>query len=159
MLSLYRCSGRLNVWKQLNTEISQSYCFPCHFQEVLNQPEPNILFDFDHEAAATPLDVTLEGVFCKWNSKPEKNNKVAGLDKVSVELLIHGKDLVSTELSHIFNLIRQAEDVPQDWRNGVTVTLPKKGNLDDCSIFIFAIFSARKGLCSAILNRQKEQLT
>jgi len=27
---------------------------------MLNQPEPNILFDFDHEPTATTSDVTLE---------------------------------------------------------------------------------------------------
>jgi len=77
---------------------------------------------------------------------------------VSAELLKHGKDFISTELSHLFNLIWQAEDVPEDWRNGVIVTLPKKRNLSDCSNMrgIKVIISTRKGLLSVIKNWLKE---
>jgi len=57
----------------------------------------------------------------------------AGLDEISAELLKHGRDTVSSEFSHLFNLIWHAEDVPENRRNGVIVTLPKKGNLSDCS--------------------------
>lgn len=35
-------------------------------------------------------------------------------------------------LTHMFNLIWHAEEVPADWKSRVIVTLSKKGNLGDC---------------------------
>ncbi len=42
-------------------------------------------------------------------------------------------ETVAEELTYLFNLIWQAEEVPCDWRRGAIVKLPKKGNLSDCN--------------------------
>jgi hypothetical protein len=145
----------------LLTEEEQSKRWVEHFQGVLNQPEPSILFNFDHEPPVAPLDVTMQEFSLSEIEKAIrslKNNKAAGLDEVSAELLKHGRDIVSTELLHLFNLIWQKEEVPEDWRNGVIVTLPKKGNLSDCDNWrgITLLSVPGKAFCSALLNRLKE---
>ena len=44
-----------------------------------------------------------------------RNNKAAGLDEITAELLKHGKDIVVEELTQLFNLIWNSEEVPTDW--------------------------------------------
>jgi len=43
-----------------------------------------------------------------------KNNKAAGLDEIPAELSKHGKERVAQELTHLFNRLWHAEDVPEE---------------------------------------------
>lgn len=66
-----------------------------HFQETLNHPHPNVTNDFKVEAVSAQEElqintsvIAIEEV--KTVIKSLKNNKAAGLDKISVELLKYG---------------------------------------------------------------------
>jgi len=53
------------------------------------------------------LDVTLEDFNITKTSKALnslKNNKAAGLDEVTAELMKHGRDTVASKLTGLFNL-------------------------------------------------------
>ena len=64
-----------------------------HFKEVLNQPHPETLHDFDRETTDEQLNGNLENF-----SKEEvtaavnelKNNKAPGLDNITSEMLKNG---------------------------------------------------------------------
>lgn len=105
-----------------------------HFREVLNQPTPPTLFNLGQEPPAPTLGITsdeISGTEVARAIKSLKNNKAPGLDEVCAELLKHGQEVVVESLTHLFNMIWHREDVPADWRRGVIVMLPKKGNLGE----------------------------
>ncbi|KAJ8417554.1 hypothetical protein AAFF_G00223970 [Aldrovandia affinis] len=134
-----------------------------HFREVLNQPTPPTLFNLDQEPPAPTLNITsdkISGIEVARAIKSLKNNKVPGLDKVSAELLKHGQEVGVESLTHLFNLIWHSEDVPVDWRSGVIVTLPKKGNLSDCNNWrgITLLSIPGKVFCSVLLQRLKTEV-
>ncbi|KAJ8353066.1 hypothetical protein AAFF_G00112060 [Aldrovandia affinis] len=131
-----------------------------HFCEVLNQPTPPTLFNLDQEPLAPTLNITsdeISGIEVARAIKILKNIKALGLDEVSTELLKRGREVVVESLTHLLNLIWHSEDVPVDWRSGVIVTLPKKGNLSDCNNWwgITLLSIPGKVFCSVLLQRLK----
>jgi hypothetical protein len=130
---------------------------------VLNQPAPVSELDLDSRQTAAQLDIA-EGNFSPQEVKKAisklKNNKAAGLDGITAELLKHGKEVIIDELTNLFNLIWETEEVPADWRHGVIVTLPKKGNLSDCNNWrgITLLSVPGKAFCSVLLNRLKVKI-
>ena len=53
------------------------------------------------------------------------NNKAPGIDEISAEMLKHGKDAVTGQLVVLFNSIWREQEVPDAWRKGIIVKLPK----------------------------------
>ncbi|KAJ8397572.1 hypothetical protein AAFF_G00438480 [Aldrovandia affinis] len=134
-----------------------------HFRKVLNQPTLPMLFNLDQEPPAPTLNITsdeISGIEVARAIKSLKNNKAPGLNKVSAELLKHGREVIVESLTHLFNLIWHSEDVPADWRSGVIVTLPKKGNLSDCNNWrgITLLCIPGKVFCSVLLQRLKTEV-
>ena len=88
-----------------------------HFREVLNQPTPAALFDLEGEPTTMQLDISGSEITTQEVKKAInklKNNKAAGLDEVTAELLKHGREIIVGELTHLFNLIFEKEEVPAD---------------------------------------------
>ena len=106
-----------------------------HFTDVLNQPEPATLAEVD-TVGVEEIDVCSEHI-----SKEEirsaledlRNNKATGTDNITAEVLKADKDITVNELEKIFRLAWDAEEVPKDWKDGLVVKLPKKGDLTKCS--------------------------
>ena len=61
-----------------------------------------------------------------------KNGKSAGGDGIQLELLKYSEDSAVPHLTDLCNIVWQQERVPADWKNGIIIPLPKKGNLPDC---------------------------
>ena len=103
-----------------------------HFHEVLNQPEPTMLFNFEQESNIASVDIyqyrisllTAQEVIKAINS--QKNNKSPGLDGILAELIKHGKTTLAEELTQLFNTIWHEEKVPDEWSLGIILPLPKK---------------------------------
>jgi len=89
--------------------------------------------------------------------KARKNNKAAGLDEISAELLKHGGPKCSTigALTSVLNSYYEEKCVPYDWRKGVIIRLPKKGDISDCNNCrgITQLFVPGKLFCLIMLNR------
>ena len=89
-----------------------------------------------------------------------KNGKAAGCDKIPPEALKE-RGLVSAKVLHsLLNKIWTAEDIPQDWRLGLLVKLPKKGDLSLRTNWrgIMLLTISSKVLCRIILERMKDAL-
>ena len=145
------------------TEEEQSNRWMEHFEGVLNQPEPTNLIDCEYVTPMTLLYVTMGNISIEEVTKSIhalKNNKPGGLYEVIAELPKHGGETVAEELTYLFNLIWQAEEVPGDWRRGAIVKLPKKGNLSDCNNWrgINLLSLPGKVFCSVLLNRLREHV-
>ena len=80
------------------------------------------------------------------------NNKAPGVDEISAEMLKHGKE---TEL---FNMIWQDLKVPEDWKKGVIIKLPKKETLKDCNNWrgITLLSTPGKVFSRVLLNRLQD---
>ena len=76
------------------------------------------------------------------------NNKAAGLDFIPAELLKWGGDAMVDELTKISNIVWHTVKIPEEWKCGAIVKLPKKGNLSDCDRWrgITLLIIARKML-------------
>jgi len=62
-----------------------------------------------------------------------KNGKALGADGTSAELLQAKESLAPTILSKLFCEIWTSENISEDWKTGLIVTLAKKGDLLDCN--------------------------
>ena len=61
-----------------------------------------------------------------------KKGKSAGVDNIPAELTQAGRQDVITALTTICNKIWQTGEWPTPWTQSLVITLPKKGNLQQC---------------------------
>ena len=69
----------------------------------------------------------------KFAIKQLKSGKAAGDDGISAEALKYLPECMLDKLLNICNEVYDGAPPPDDWKNGVIVPLPKKGNLSDCN--------------------------
>ena len=147
--------------KLLQTETEQNDRWVEHFKETLNQPEPVELLAF-HEGENIPeLNVNTDQI-STWEVENSirklKNNKSAGMDRIPAELLKSGGSILKNKLQMLCNSCWERKSVPQDWKKGAIIKLPKKGVLCDCGNWrgITLLSVPGKVLCVILLHRLKE---
>ena len=88
-----------------------------------------------------------------------KKGKSAGVDNIPAELVQAGGEDVITALTTICNRIWQTGEWPTPWTQSLIITLPKKGNLQQCQNYrtISLISHPSKVMLKVILNRLKPQ--
>ena len=64
-----------------------------------------------------------------------KKGKSAGVDNIPAELVQAGGEEVITALTTICNKIWQTGKWPTPWAQTLVITLPKKGNLQQCQSY------------------------
>ena len=86
-----------------------------------------------------------------------EKGKSAGVDNIPEELVQAGGEDVITALTTICNKIWQAGEWPTPWTQPLVITLPKKGNLQQCQNYrtISLISHPSKVMLKIILNRLK----
>ena len=91
--------------------------------------------------------------------QPLKKGKSAGVDNILPELVQAGGEELITVLTTICNTIWQAGEWPTTWTQSLVITLPKKGNLQQCQNYrtISLISHPSKVTLKVILNRLKPQ--
>ena len=85
--------------------------------------------------------------------------KSAGFDNIPAELVqASGEDAITT-LTRICNKIWKTGECPTMWTQSLVITLPKKGNLQQCQNYrtISLISHPSKDMLKIILNRLKPQ--
>ena len=91
--------------------------------------------------------------------KSLKKGKAAGVDNIPAELIQAGGEATIDALTIICNKIWQSGEWPTTWTQSLIITLPKKGNLQECQNYrtISLISHPSKVLLKIILNRLKPQ--
>ena len=89
-----------------------------------------------------------------------KKGKSAGVDNIPAELVQAGGEDVIPALLTIYNKIWQTGEWPTPWTQSLVITLPKKGNLQQCQNYrmISLISHPSKVMLKIILNRLMPQV-
>ena len=87
-----------------------------------------------------------------------KNGKAAGPDGIPAEAIKADIDTATDILHNLFAKIWDEEKVPADWREGLVIKFPKKGDLRDCCNYkgIMLLSDPGKVLNRVILDRVKD---
>ena len=130
-----------------------------HFKEVLNRPEPPQPAETEDPPHQLPIntdDFTEEEV--RKAIKTLKNNKSPGFDGITAEMLKGGGDCIVSWMRCLCNQVWNSGTVPEDWKNGEIVCIPKKGNLSDCDNWrgVTLLSIPGKVYCQVILNRLRD---
>jgi len=114
--------------------------------------------DFESEESDTPsLKICMDNITEKEVQqavKRLKNGKAAGIHQIQPELLEYSSAIIP-ELTNLCNNILKNKAVPSDWRNGIIIPLPKKGDLTECDNWRGTTLLSVPGkvFCSVLLER------
>ena len=115
------------------------------------------MHDFSGDTINT-LEINMEAITVEEVTmaiKRLKNGKSAGIDGIQAELLKHGGEETARKILQLCNRIWETGEVPRDWRDGVIIPLPKKGDLKDCNNWrgITLLSVPGKVMASILLHR------
>ena len=90
-----------------------------------------------------------------------RNGKAAGPDRIPAEAIKADIEPSTSMLHSICCKIWEKEEVPAQWREGIVIELPKKGDLRDCNNYrgIMLLSVPGKVLSRIILERVRGQPT
>ncbi len=132
-----------------------------HFKTLLNRPPPTSAANIP--PAEEPLNINCNRPTrseIKSAIKQMSNNKAPGPDTIPAEAL---KGDIDTSTEMLYNLIGQIwekEEVPQEWKDGLIIKLPKKGDLSRCENYrgIMLLSAPGKVLNKILLQRLKAKV-
>ena len=116
--------------KLLTTEEEVKKRWEEHFCEVLNRPVPEttaVIEDNAEELDISVAYITKDEI--KLAIKETASGKSAGIDAITAEVLKVDLETAATMLEEIFRSIWDKETIPDDWKKGIIIKLPKKGDL------------------------------
>ena len=105
-----------------------------HFQEVLNRPDPVEFADIPE--AEEDLEINTGGITVeevKEAIRHTKSGKAPGADGICAEMLKVESQELPKILQEILQKIWETEEIPNDWKTGIIIKLPKKGDLSNCN--------------------------
>ena len=131
------------------------------FRELLNRPPPseipdispaNTLLEFD-ESRPSKKEV-------KRTIRQLKNGKAAGPYGIPPEAIKADLETSAEMLYNLFGKIWDTNEIPDDWKEGYLIKLPKKGDLKECKNWrgIMLLSTAGKVLNRIILERLKAEV-
>ena len=87
-----------------------------------------------------------------------KNGKAAGPDDIPAEAIKADPETATNMLHTLFTKIWEREEIPAEWKEGIIIKLPKKGDLRECSNYrgIMLLSVPGKVLNRILLERMKE---
>ena len=147
--------------KIITSDVGQRDRWVQHFQEILNRPPPSSTPDI-------PPEMQLLNISTGPPTKAEiikaiktiKNGKAAGPDGIPPEALKADPAVSAEILQPLLQKIWEDEEMPENWKIGYMVKLPKKGDLSLCNNWrgIMLLSVPSKILTRVILERLKEAL-
>ena len=110
-----------------------------HFREVLNREEPTDPITIEDESEFE-LGGLIEEIVITEPTIGEikaaierlKNGKSPGVDSITAELLKAHKELSAAKVHQLLEKVWKHEKIPDKWKRGLIIKLPKKGNLKEC---------------------------
>ena len=139
---------KINRWKE-------------HFENILNREPPRLRPTIHSAEQDLPINVeppTENEVRKAIQSL--KNGKAAGEDEVTAEMLKIETEFTPKLLQKIFHRIWESENLPEEWKTGLIVKLPKKGDLTDCGNWrgIMLLSVTSKVFSRIVLNRMNTEV-
>ena len=158
MDSVKNKEGRL-----LTTESEVEQRWKEHFNEVLNRPEPELPADIPEECLFEVLDITEEPLSQEEiisTLKDLKSGKAAGFDGITPEVLKADTSTTAKILEGVLKKIWEDEAVPEDWKVGIIIKIPKKGDLTQCGNWrgITLLSMVGKVLGRSIIKRLRDDI-
>ena len=114
-----------------------------HFSNPLNRPTNNsnqfheyvksCLHQLENlkQVENSQINRSIELIEIEKCIKTLKNNKAAGIDLITNEMIKTGVDLLKKPLQVIFNEILSSGEFPKEWECSLVTPLHKSGNIDD----------------------------
>ena len=138
--------GITNRWKE---HFGKLFFNPSVVDEnvIKNLPQLDLIADLDTLPSLEEVSKAISQVNC---------DKAPGLDGIAVELLQAGGDKIASAIHHFIVKSWQGQPIPQDWIDGILVTLFKgKGVKSVCDNYrgITLLESVGKVLARLLLNR------
>lgn len=129
-----------------------------HFQQLLNRDSivtEETLEAFPQCAIKDALDDSPSIIEVNCAISQMKSNKASGPDGIPAEIFKEGGDVLTSALHELILMIWDTEDLPEDLRNAVIVTIFKKGSKSICGNYrgITLLSIAGKILARILLNR------
>jgi hypothetical protein len=89
-----------------------------------------------------------------------KQNKTSGPDNLPAEFFRNYPNTKANILEPLLKKVRNSGQIPNEWKQGLIIKLPKKGDLSECSNWrgITLLNTIEKILAIIIHNRLKEEL-
>ncbi|KAL1445995.1 hypothetical protein WDU94_003677 [Cyamophila willieti] len=145
-------SEQLNRWRE-------------HFQELLNPNNANDSLIQENFEENVPVNNNISEepptkIEIQRAIKELKNGKAPGIDNLPPEIFKQYPSITADILHPIFKQIWEKERIPFDWKKGLLVKLPKKGDLMECKNWrgITLLSIPSKILTRIILNRIKDSV-
>ena len=134
-----------------------------HFEEILNKDQPQYPVIIPDNEGLETLNVNLEtfsSAEIRKALKQMKNGKAPGMDNISVELLKTDPEISVKQMKDLFETIWNSETVPQDWKKGIIIKIPKKGDTAVCGNYrgINLLSVPSKVFTRIILNRLYDEV-
>ena len=144
--------------KTLTTAEGQMKRWVEHFKNLLNQEPPTDQSDIP--PAEEPLNISCERptkTEIKNAIKQMKNNKAPGPDDIPAEALKADIETSTDMLYELCGKIWEDDEIPNDWKAGHIIKLPKKGDLSKCENYrgIMLLSAPGKVLNRVLLQRLK----
>ncbi len=129
-----------------------------HFKEILTCDNPVDVQALDDQDVPNDTRTSMEEV--KIAVGKLKNRKAPGIDNISAELLKYGGQDIFQWLHRVITVCWRHGKNPKDWKDGIVVRVPKKGDTSYCDnnrgITLLSI--AGKVYCLILLARVVEGL-
>ena len=119
--------------KVLTKEQDQLYRWAEHFRETLNRPDPDVeaaIEDMGFQIEMTRGNITQQEI--ERAIRQTKGNRAPGEDRVTADKLKSDPTMRAKSLKKLFNKVCEEEKVPEAWKRGIIVKLPKRGDLSVC---------------------------
>ena len=119
----------------LNSDKEQEERWVDHFKGVFNRPNPTsqAVFTGDDRKMLNIDTGSFTLSELSYPTKKLKRNKAGGEDEITSEMLQILTEDTKFALPDILNEILESEQVPEEWKHGLIIKLPKKGDLSDCN--------------------------
>lgn len=156
-------SVRSKDGRLLTTESEVQQRWKEHFNEVLNRPEPLMPADIPEETLFEVLNLSEEPLSKEEiisTLKDLKSGKAAGYDAITPEVLKADESTTANILEGVLKKIWVDEAVPEDWKMGLIIKIPKKGDLTQCGNWrgITLLSMVGKVLGRSIIKRLRDDI-
>jgi hypothetical protein len=104
-----------------------------HFEEILNRKTNQYIREISDQSGEQNLKLKINTEIPTLNEikmalKQTKNGRASGIDNINPEILTANIDTTASVLLPLFGKIWRQEKIPQDWKCGLIVKIPKKGD-------------------------------